>query len=78
LQLEAFPDELQLQLEAFPDELDAVGSGCGLRGSFPKELCARLATVSPEILPEARDLVPLALDALQRGEDAGAAGLCPR
>jgi tRNA threonylcarbamoyladenosine biosynthesis protein TsaB len=58
----------QLQLEAFPDELDAVGSGCGLRGSFPKELCARLATVSPEILPEARDLVPLALDALQRGE----------
>jgi tRNA threonylcarbamoyladenosine biosynthesis protein TsaB len=58
----------QLQLEAFPDELDAVGSGCVLRGSFPKELCARLATVSPEVLPEARDLVPLALDALQRGE----------
>ena len=48
--------------------LHAVGSGCRLQEDLPAGVRARLASVAPELLPSARDLVPLALARLARDE----------
>lgn len=48
--------------------LHAIGSGCRFVDDLPAELCSRLHSVAPDLLPSARDLVPLALAALARGE----------
>jgi len=50
------------------DSLCAVGSGCRFVGDLPAALRARLKSVLPDLLPAARDLVPLALAGLERGE----------
>lgn len=75
-----FQDSLAVQLNApvacAPAQLDpavgetelhAVGSGCHFLDDFPREIRQRLASVHPELLPTARDLVPLALEQVQRG-----------
>ncbi len=47
--------------------LRAIGNGSNFVGEMSTELQARLVSVAPELLPSARDLVPLALDHLERG-----------
>jgi tRNA threonylcarbamoyladenosine biosynthesis protein TsaB len=50
------------------EKLQAVGSGCGFIDNLPPGLRRRVEAVFPEVLPAARDLVPLALDKIGRGE----------
>ena len=47
--------------------LAAVGDGCALVTDMPSGLQERIAIAAPELLPAARDILPLA----QRGLDAG-------
>lgn len=46
----------------------AVGSGCQFLLSFPGDVQRRIRLSVPELVPRARDLVPLALSQLERGE----------
>ncbi len=48
--------------------LAAVGSGCRFREELAGELRSRLLVSAPDLLPAARDLVPIALAAIARGE----------
>jgi tRNA threonylcarbamoyladenosine biosynthesis protein TsaB len=45
-----------------------VGSGCHFLDQFPAPVKAILRSGAKELLPEARDLVPLALEKLGRGD----------
>jgi tRNA threonylcarbamoyladenosine biosynthesis protein TsaB len=47
--------------------LRAVGDGCAYLQQLPAKLRTRLVSVAPAVLPTARDLIPLALDALASG-----------
>ncbi len=62
--------------------LCAVGSGCHFLDQFPQSLRARIRSSSPDVLPAARDIMPLALAKFQCGEiqspGASAAGVCAR
>lgn len=55
-------------VEAMPSTLHAVGSGCRFERELPPALRARLQSFAPDLLPSARDLVPLALARLALGE----------
>jgi tRNA threonylcarbamoyladenosine biosynthesis protein TsaB len=66
-----------LQLDTGNDILDALGSGCNFISKFPPGLVAALRSNSPAVEPEARDLVPIALEMLRRGEVQGAAQVQP-
>jgi tRNA threonylcarbamoyladenosine biosynthesis protein TsaB len=48
--------------------LCAIGSGCRFHEEFPVEIRDRLETCASDLLPAARDLIPLALDKLARGD----------
>jgi tRNA threonylcarbamoyladenosine biosynthesis protein TsaB len=48
--------------------LQAVGSGARLIEQFPATVRARLGSVYPDLLPAARDLLPLALVSLAQGQ----------
>ncbi len=48
--------------------LHAVGSGCHFLDQYPASLRGAISGCFPEVLPAARDLVPLALEKLARGE----------
>ena len=48
--------------------LQGVGSGCRFSEELPQAVGSRLRSLAPQLLPSARDLVPLALKCLQRGE----------
>jgi len=48
--------------------LRAVGSGCQFLDQFPGGVRSILQSVVTQLLPEARDLVPLALEKLRRGD----------
>ena len=50
------------------EPLCAVGSGCLFLHLFPQSLQARVQTCVPDMLPSARDIIPLALEKYQRGE----------
>jgi len=57
--------------ELAPDHtgpLYGVGSGCCFLEEYPAQVRGNLAGCSTTVLPAARDLVPLALDALERGQ----------
>lgn len=56
-----------LQLPAGDEPLLAVGSGCRYVGEMPVATRARVRVAAPQLLPAARDLIPLALDLLGRG-----------
>jgi tRNA threonylcarbamoyladenosine biosynthesis protein TsaB len=58
----------RVEVDSTYGELHAVGSGCLLGDQLPPGLRVRLLSTAPHLLPAARDLVPLALAALQRGE----------
>ena len=49
------------------EPLLAVGSGSRFVGEMPAVVRARLQIAAPQLLPAARDLIPLALDLLRRG-----------
>jgi tRNA threonylcarbamoyladenosine biosynthesis protein TsaB len=57
-------------LDVFPayEALHGIGSGCELVDRMPAAVRAQLASLSPDVLPAARDLVPLALHALECGD----------
>ena len=59
------PGELALDEGDAP--LLAVGSGCRFIGEMPAAARSRVHEAAPQLLPAARDLVPLALDLLRRG-----------
>jgi tRNA threonylcarbamoyladenosine biosynthesis protein TsaB len=48
-------------------ELVAVGNGCLYLDQLPLPLQARIRSSAPELLPDAADMFPLALDKLHRG-----------
>lgn len=50
------------------DGLCAIGSGCRYLEDFPPLVRQRLQSVDAELLPAARDLIPLAMDKLRSGE----------
>jgi tRNA threonylcarbamoyladenosine biosynthesis protein TsaB len=50
------------------ESLRAVGSGCQFLDQFPAAVTAILRSGEEQLLPEARDLVPLALEKLRRGD----------
>jgi tRNA threonylcarbamoyladenosine biosynthesis protein TsaB len=51
-----------------PGVLFAVGSGCRFHEEFPAGIRDRLEICASDLLPAARDLIPLALDKLARGD----------
>lgn len=55
-------------VEATGGLLQAVGSGCRFAPELPGSLRGRVQSFAADLLPSARDLVPLALSALARGE----------
>lgn len=57
-------------LGVFPayEALHAIGSGCELVDKMPAALRSQLSSLSPDVLPAARDLVPLALHSLACGD----------
>ncbi|MCB1674995.1 MAG: tRNA (adenosine(37)-N6)-threonylcarbamoyltransferase complex dimerization subunit type 1 TsaB [Halioglobus sp.] len=58
----------QLELPAHCGPLSAVGSGCQLLGESPPSVRNRVTNTIAQVLPEARDLIPLALGQWRRGE----------
>jgi tRNA threonylcarbamoyladenosine biosynthesis protein TsaB len=66
-----------LYLDSCSDAVQALGSGCQFISEFPPDLTAALRTSLPAIVPEARDLVPIALEMLRLGEVQGAAQVQP-
>lgn len=66
-----------LVVEASGATLRAVGSGCHFAGDLPETIRARVRSWAPELLPHARDLVPLALAGLARGESQQAQEVQP-
>ena len=60
------PSDVQLP-DAFANAV-GIGSGCHFIDDMPHTMRSALQSVSAEVLPEARDLVPLALELIARGE----------
>lgn len=58
----------QLDLAIGAAELHAVGSGCQFLDDFPGQVRQRLASVNEELVPAARDLVPLAWEQMRSGD----------
>lgn len=58
----------QLALSGTITDIAAVGTGCEFLPSFPAQVQACIRVSTPDLLPTARDLVPLALRQLARGE----------
>ncbi len=54
-----------------------VGSGCRLSADFPPGLIGGVRSLHEQVLPHARDLVSLALAALQRGETQAPSAVQP-
>jgi tRNA threonylcarbamoyladenosine biosynthesis protein TsaB len=59
------PSDLMPQVSGV---LRAVGSGCSFLDQFPAPLRAKIQSTSPDLLPHARDLIPLAQAKFERGE----------
>lgn len=60
-----------------PGQCVAIGSGCEFLESFPAAVRDRIGASHPEFMPRARDLVPLALERLERGEVQAARDVQP-
>lgn len=57
--------------------LCAIGNGCQFLEQMPSSLRARIRSCSPGLLPSARDMIPLALANLARGETQSALAVAP-
>jgi tRNA threonylcarbamoyladenosine biosynthesis protein TsaB len=66
-----------LYLDRCNEVAQALGSGCQFVAEFPPDLAAVLHTRLPAIVPEARDLIPTALQMLRLGEVQSAAQVQP-
>lgn len=60
------PGDIDLDYDG--GEVDAVGKGCAQLDYFPAGVKALMHNTCPEVLPEARDLVPLAKTRLAQGD----------
>lgn len=49
-------------------ELYAVGSGCQFVDQFPRSLRSRICRTETDLMPQARDLIPLALEKFAAGD----------
>ena len=58
----------ELVIEGKFDSLQGVGSGFCYRENLPDRVKTALSSVSVDILPAARDMIPLALEKLACGE----------
>ena len=58
----------QLELADDIESAVAVGSGCQFMQLFPGQVQARITASSNDLMPHARDLVPLAAEQLEQGE----------
>ena len=67
------------ELELLPgiERVAAVGSGCAFLETMPHPVRERVVSCMPEILPHARDLVPLALAEIERGNTQSAGRVQP-
>jgi tRNA threonylcarbamoyladenosine biosynthesis protein TsaB len=68
------PDELAPEGEGV---LSAVGSGCQFIMQFRPSLQARVQAQAHDVLPAARDMIPLALEKFRRGESLVARDVQP-
>jgi tRNA threonylcarbamoyladenosine biosynthesis protein TsaB len=59
------PDELVIEQA---HSLQAVGNGCEFIGQFAPSLRDRISATTIDVLPAARDLIPLALDRFRCGD----------
>jgi tRNA threonylcarbamoyladenosine biosynthesis protein TsaB len=57
--------------------LCAIGSGCRFQMQFPQSLRTRVRAYTPDVLPAARDMIPLALEKFRRGEVQAARDVQP-
>ncbi len=69
------PGELALEQQSTP--VVAIGSGCRFLEDFPAGVRDRITQSIPDLLPRARDLLPLALEKLARGETQSAGEVQP-
>jgi len=69
------PDSLSVEDNSQP--AIAIGNGLVFEEQLPPDLRVQLSACHPDVLPEARDLLPLALDALGRGAVQAAADAVP-
>ncbi|QFU76506.1 tRNA (adenosine(37)-N6)-threonylcarbamoyltransferase complex dimerization subunit type 1 TsaB [Halioglobus maricola] len=53
---------------SMPEAMIGLGSGCNFIEQFPDRVSSALTQVHPNLLPEARDLLPLAQKALAAGD----------
>ena len=67
---------VELDVQQWPS-LKAVGSGCLFIDEFPPSLQAAIGGITPDLLPAARDLIPLALRKLSLGETQSAQAVQP-
>jgi len=67
----------QIEIGEEVAEISGVGSGFGYRDDMPDAVTARLKSVAGEVLPSARDMIPLALEMFARGETRAAAEVLP-
>lgn len=58
----------ELTVEDYGPGLHAIGSGCQFEEAFPVALRDSLCSVDSQLLPAARDLVPLALEQMRLGK----------
>jgi tRNA threonylcarbamoyladenosine biosynthesis protein TsaB len=66
-------------IDVDPEVLQFRGIGSGFRylADLPAAVSDRLQTVAADLLPSARDMIPLALEMYARGETQGAAEVLP-
>ena len=81
---DGLPEQVTAPAACTPDTFDLpdgvsilVGNGCDLAGQFAHQLSSRIDALHANVLPHARDLIPLALAALDRGETQSPAEVQP-
>ncbi len=62
---------------AFAEHWQAIGDGCQLLAPDQASLPQGIDVAGPDVLPQAQDMIPLALAALARGEVQQARDVCP-
>ncbi len=67
----------QLSLPEMDGQWQAVGDGCQFHGTMLESLRSNIHVVGAEVLPRARDMIPLAMKAFDQGLVQQAHEVCP-